>query len=139
MGKINWGRVLLGGLVAGVVIDLVSYVTNTYVWADQNAEMMKALNVQLGANAIPIFMVSGLVLGIAAVWAYAMARPRCGAGAKTAVITGVGVWLIGGLLPDLGYWAAGILPTRLFCVGTIVGLVTIVAASVAGAALYQEA
>jgi len=138
MGKINWGRVLLGGLVAGVVLDLVNYVLNTYVWAQQNTEMMKSLGVQLRPNAIPTFLLEGLVLGIAMVWAYAVARPRYGAGPKTAVITGLGVWVIGGLLPDLDLWASGILPTRMLCIGTVVGLVVIVVVSVLGAAVYKE-
>ena len=138
MGKINWGRVLLGGLVAGVVLDLVNYVLNTYVWAQQNTEMMKSLGVQLRPNAIPTFLLEGLVLGIAMVWAYAVARPRYGAGPKTAVITGLGVWVIGGLLPDLDLWATGILPTRMLCIGTVVALVVIVVVSVLGAAVYKE-
>ena len=138
MGKINWGRVLLGGLVAGVVLDLVNYVLNTYVWAQQNTEMMKALGVQLRPNAIPTFLLEGLVLGIAMVWAYAVARPRYGAGPKTAVITGLGVWVIGGLLPDLDLWASGILPTRMLCIGTVVALIVIVVVSVLGAAVYKE-
>lgn len=139
MGKINWGRVLLGGLVAGVVIDLVNYVLNTYVWAEQNAALMKALGVQLRTNAIPIFVLEGLVLGISMIWAYAVARPRYGAGPKTAVITGLGIWVIGGVLPDVDLWASGILPTRELCIGIVVGLVLIVVASVAGAAVYKEA
>jgi len=139
MGKINWSRVLLGGLLAGVVIDLADYVLNTYVWAEQNAALMRALGVQLRPNAIPVFLLEGLVLGIALVWAYAVARPRYGAGPKTAVITGLGIWVIGGVLPDVDLWASGILPTRTLCIGTLVGLVLTLVASLAGAALYKEA
>ena len=139
MGKINWGRVFLGGVVAGVLLDLADYVLNTYVWAQQNAAMMKALGVSLRPNAIPIFLIEGLVLGIAIVWAYAVARPRYGAGPKTAVITGVGIWVIGEVLPDVDLWASGILGTRMLCIGVLVGLVLIVVVSVIGAALYKEA
>jgi len=112
---------------------------NTYVWAQQNAAMMKALGVSLRPNAIPIFLIEGLVLGIAIVWAYAVARPRYGAGPKTAVITGVGIWVIGEVLPDVDLWASGILGTRMLCIGVLVGLVLIVVVSVIGAALYKEA
>ncbi len=139
MGKINWGRVLLGGLLAGVVIDLVDYVIHTYVIAAQDAAAMKALGVQLRPGAIPIFLIEGLVLGIAAIWAYAVARPRYGAGAKTAVITALGIWVIGDVLPGVGDWASGIQPANLLCIGILVGLVEIIVASVAGAALYKEA
>lgn len=139
MGKINWGRVFLGGLVAAVVLDVANYVLNTYVWAQENAALMKALGVQLRPNAIPIFLLEGLVLGIALVWAYAVARPRYGAGPKTAVITGLGIWVVGEILPDADLWASGILPTRELGMGIVVGLVLIVVASVIGAALYKEA
>lgn len=139
MGKINWGRVLLGGLVAGVVINVVEYVLNEVVLASQNAALMSKLGVQLRPNAIPMFIVSGFVLGIAAIWAYSVARPRYGAGAKTAVITALGIWVIGYALPDFDYWASGVLTSNLLCVAMLVGLVEIIVASVAGAALYKEA
>ena len=139
MGQINWGRVLLGGLVAGLVLDIVDYVANTYLWTDQLVAMMKSLGVQMRPHAIPLFIVAGFLLGIASIWAYAVARPRYGAGPKTAAIVAVGVWFIGSFLPDLDYWATGILPTRMFCAGTLVDLAAIIIATMAGAALYQEA
>lgn len=139
MGKINWGRVLLGGIVAGVVIDVVDYVLNSHVFAQQNDAMMKRLNIQLRPHAIPVFLLEGLLLGIAAIWAYSVARPRYGAGSKTAVIISVGVWFIGSFLPDLDNWASGILHTRMFCAGTVIDLVVIVVAGLIGASLYKEA
>ncbi len=33
MGKINWGRVFLGGLLAGVVVNVFEFVTNGLVLA----------------------------------------------------------------------------------------------------------
>ncbi len=32
MGKINWGRVLLGGLLAGVIVNIFEYVMNVVVF-----------------------------------------------------------------------------------------------------------
>ena len=139
MSKINWGRVLLGGLVAGVVINLVEYVFNTYVVASQNDAAMKALGVQLPSNAIPMFVLNGFLLGIAAIWLYAAARPRYGASAKTAALTALGVWVIGYALPNFGLGASGIFPARLLCIASLVGLVEIIVASIAGAAVYKEA
>ncbi|HKV03696.1 MAG TPA: hypothetical protein VJO53_01175 [Candidatus Acidoferrales bacterium] len=139
MGKINWGRVILGGLVAGVVINLVEYVSNTYVIATQNDAAMKALGVQLPHNAIPMFLLNGFLLGIAAIWLYAAARPRYGASAKTAAVTALGVWFIGYALPNFGMGASGIFPARLLCIASVIGLVEIILASIAGAAVYKEA
>jgi len=139
MSKINWGRVLLGGLVAGVVINLVEYVANVYVFAAQNDAAMKALGVHLVPHAIPMFLVVGFVIGIATIWLYAAVRPRYGAGAATAVIAALGVWVIGYALPNFEIWLNGIFPARLLFIGSLVGLVEIIVASVAGAAVYKEA
>ena len=139
MGKINWGRVLLGGLVAGVVINIVEYVSNVYVFAMQNDAAMKALGVHLVPNAIPMFLAVGFVLGIATIWLYAAVRPRYGAGAATAVVAAIGVWIIGYALPNVEIWLNGIFPARLLCIASLVGLVEIIIASVAGAAVYKEA
>jgi len=139
MGKINWGRVLLGGLVAGAVIDAFEYVLNNYVLASEMEAAMKALGVTMPSGAIPVFLALGFVTGIAAIWVYAAARPRYGASAKTAAITGVGVWLIGYALPNANKVVSGLFPARLLCIATLVGLVEIILASIAGAAVYKEA
>jgi hypothetical protein len=139
MGKINWGRVILGGLVAGVVINLVEYVSNMYVLASQYGAAMKMLGVQMRPHAIPMFLIIGFLTGIAAVWLYAAARPRYGAGAKTAFITALSVWVIGYILPNAGIWAAGILGGRLLGTASLIGLGEIIVASIAGAAVYKEA
>ncbi|MDE3110398.1 MAG: hypothetical protein KGL02_10720, partial [Acidobacteriota bacterium] len=90
-------------------------------------------------HAIPVFLLEGLLLGIAAVWAYSVARSRYGAGPKTAVITALGVWFIGSFLPTVDNWAIGIVHSRMACAGTLVDLVTLIVASLIGASLYKEA
>ncbi len=139
MGKINWGRVILGGLVAGLVINIFEYVLNTYVIAKDATAAMKALGVQLAPHAIPMFIAAGFVVGIVTIWLYAAARPRYGASAKTAVITAFAVWLLAYAIPDFEIGLQNLFPTRLLCIGAAVGLVEIIVASVVGAALYKEA
>ncbi|MBC8647371.1 MAG: hypothetical protein H7X85_09430, partial [Thermoanaerobaculia bacterium] len=43
MGKINWGRVILGGIVAGIVINISEYVLNELVMKDKWQAAMTAL------------------------------------------------------------------------------------------------
>ncbi len=88
MGKINWARVLLGGLLAGLIINIFEYVTNGVVLAAAWDAAMKALGRHLSMSAIAVFIVGGFIGGIAAIWLYAAARPRFGAGPKTAALTG---------------------------------------------------
>ena len=138
MNKINWGRVLLGGLVAGLIMNIVEYVFHTYVIAQQEGEAMNVLNAHMMNGAIPVFLALGFVTGIVAIWLYAAARPRYGAGAKTAVLIAIGVWILGYAIPDIGVAFEGLSPMRLMCLEAVVGLVEVIVATVAGAALYME-
>lgn len=138
MSKINWGRVLLGGLVAGLVIDVVEYVLNTYVLGSEMAAVTDRLGIKMIPSAIPIFLALGIVMGIAAIWLYAAARPRYGASAKTAAITAVGFWIIGYAVPNAFLVVQGLFPARVLCIASLVGLVEIIVASIAGAAVYKE-
>src|SRR3989442_5904802 len=85
MGKINMQKVLVGGLIAGVFLNIVDYVQFGVVLKDQMAAAMQALGKPAMTNAqIPWFVVLDFVLGIFLVWLYAAVRPRFGAGPATA-------------------------------------------------------
>jgi len=139
MGKINWTRVLLGGLLAGVIINLFEFVTNGVVLRRDWAEAMKALGRSaMAPSALVVFVIWGFLVGISAIWLYAAARPRFGPGVKTAALTGFAFWVFAYALPTLGNWALGLFPKRLLVIGVLVGLVEVILASVAGAWLYKE-
>jgi hypothetical protein len=139
MGKINYGRVVLGGLLAGVIISIGEYLLNEVVFAEQMAAAMANLGLSApGGEQIAGFVIMTFVLGIALVWVYAAIRPRFGAGVKTAIIAGVVTWLLGTCLPSVGFAIAGVLPTNLATIGCLWGLVEIVIAGVAGAWVYKE-
>jgi len=138
MGKINWGRVILGGLVAGVILNIFESVLNGVVLTKDWQAAMSALGRTMAPSAIAVFVIWGFLAGIAAIWLYAAARPRFGAGAKTAVITGFAFWIFCYVLPNMGQWALHLFPHRLIAIGTVVGLIEVLIGSVAGAALYKE-
>jgi hypothetical protein len=138
MGKINISRVLLGGLLAGLVLNIFEYVTNGVVFASQWDEYMKALNRQMRPGAIPFFVISSFVMGIGVVWLYAVARPRLGPGPKTAALTGVAYWFFAYAIPAANHVATNLIPGRLSLIGTFVLLVGVLVASVCGAWVYKE-
>jgi len=141
MGKINIGRVLIGGIVAGFVADVLGYLVDGILLAPQWAAGMKALgHANFSSNQWIWFNLLGLVSGIALIWVYAAIRPRFGAGVKTAVFAGLAVWLLGSLLPNLSFmWVGGLYSHHLTLLTTLGGLVEIVVGAIVGAALYQEA
>src|SRR5215469_8097311 len=109
MGKINLGRVILGGIVAGIIIDIIEYVLNAIVLADRWNAIIAAHNLpQFTTNAIIVFNIIGLVTGIAAVWTYAAIRPRFGEGPSTAVIAALLIWIVSYLLPDVAHAGSGL-------------------------------
>lgn len=138
MGKINMGRVFLGGLLAGVIVNIVEYVVNGVVFASEWQANMKALGRAMPANAVIAYVIWGFLLGIGAIWLYAVARPRFGPGPKTAALTGFGYWIFAYALPNFGFSASGLFPSRIMVITTLVGLVELILASVCGAWLYKE-
>ncbi len=140
MQPINWTRVLIGGLVAGLVINLSEFVMNAIVLKNDWAQVMKALNKpgDFSVNQVVIFNLIGFGVGIAGVWLYAAIRSRLGPGLKTALIAAVAVWFIGNVLPNLGFLAMDLFPANLLAIGTGWGLIETLAAVALGAKLYRE-
>jgi hypothetical protein len=140
MAHTNRARVVVGGLVAGLVINIVEYVTNGVVLRDAWGSAMQALGkpAQISGSAIFVFNIWGFLLGIAAVWLYAAIRPRYGAGPNTAIRAGLVTWAIAVFLANLSNYPLGIFPTRLLVITSAVALVEMVVATLLGAWLYKE-
>jgi hypothetical protein len=139
MGRINWTRVILGGLVAGVIINVCEWVLNGVILAKDMEEAMKALGRQVGGGALVMFTVWGFLVGISAVWLYAAIRPRYATGPKTALCAGAAVWGLGYLLASVTPLALQLFPKYLMAIGLVVGLVEVLVGTIAGAWLYREA
>jgi hypothetical protein len=140
MRQINWNRVLLGGIVAGLIIDLVQWLLNGVFLGSDWRQAMEALGkplVETPARGL-FYILLGLAYGILAISAYASIRPRYGAGPITALYAGLGVWLLGYFLPALSWMPRGLFPTHLVAIAMLVGLAGILLATEGGAWLYLE-
>jgi hypothetical protein len=140
MGKINIGRVILGGIVAGIVADALGYFVDDVMLATRwSGELSLLGHVEFSSDQLILFNILGLIGGIATIWLYAAIRPRFGAGALTAIYAGVASWFIGVLLPNLSFmWAAGLFSKHLTLYTTAGAFFEVVLGAIAGAALYQE-
>ncbi len=140
MGRINVGRLILGGIVAGVVADLLDYLVD-YLWLGQKwaVEMSLLGRDTFSTNTWVEFDLLGIAGGLVAIWIYAGIRPRFGPGMKTAIYAGVAAWIIGSLLPNASFmYVAGLFTKHLTLYTTLGGLVEVVVGTIAGAALYKE-
>jgi hypothetical protein len=140
MGKINMGRVILGGLVAGIVADLLAYPVDGVMLAQRWADGLQNLGHPNFSNTQMIgFNVLGIVGGIVAIWIYAAIRPRFGAGLRTAIRAGVIVWVLGTLVPNAAFMYVGnLFGKRLTLYTTLGALVEVVVGTIVGAWLYKE-
>ena|SRR5579864_1085441 len=140
MERINIVRVLLGGIVAGIVGNILGYLVDGVILAPQWNAALKALGkTDFTVNQIIAFNIIGLAYGVFAVWLYAAIRPRYGAGPKTALCAGLAVWVAGVLLPNASMMGiTGLFPSDLTTMTTLAGIVEWAAAILAGAAIYKE-
>jgi hypothetical protein len=139
MGGINTGRVLLGGLVAGVILNVSETVLNVAVMGNAMQAAMIKLGLPMPAGGtIGIFIVLCLLLGLVSVWLYAAIRPRLGPGPKTASIAAVVVWFLANLYPTIGEGAMGFFAPSVLVVTSLWGLVELLIAVNVGAYLYKE-
>jgi hypothetical protein len=138
MNKINWGRVLGGGLLAGVVLNVWDFVVNgMFLKNDWNTALHALGKGDMAGSSIMWFVICDFIVGVFLVWLYAAIRPRYGAGAKTAASGAFAFWLV-----TVGFQLAsggmGLFPTNLLVISTIASLAGFVLAAEAGAWQYKE-
>ncbi len=140
MGKINWGRVFLGGLVAGVVANVLGFGSWFLFLGKAWTAAMKAagMPIQEAGSFYVLWIIWYFVMGITAVWLYAAVRPRFSPGPKTAVSAGFAYWVVGGLLPTIAWGSLTKLPTGLLAKDSVTYLAVLVVATLAGAWAYKE-
>ncbi|HZU45522.1 MAG TPA: hypothetical protein VE994_22780 [Terriglobales bacterium] len=140
MEKINWGRVLLGGVLAGIVLILATASTALVIGPQELRVGLQAFRPPTNGSAAPLFFIFVfLFLGILMTWWYAAIRPRFGPGPKTAAIAGLAVWLI--TVVQVLKGVATYEPTSNLPSGPlvpIVSLLMIVASTEVGAWVYKE-
>lgn len=142
MGKTNWGRVVLCGLLTGGVFMAVT--APIFLLALRETEYVQALQAARTAahpRFEPILVAAPLNLagGIWIMWIYAAIRPRYGPGPKTATVTALAGWLAVATI-ELELKSLLLLPISLggLAVPLAVTLPALVVAALVGAWQYQE-
>lgn len=139
---INTQKVLIGGIAAGVVMNAIDFVVNTYIVgarmkAESEAFKPGMSDQMMTGSAMVSYIVMDFVLAIALVWTYAAIRPRFGPGMKTATYAAVLFWILAGVFLS-GYMHMGMTSTGLWWTFAFIGLVNFLVAAWVGARLYSE-
>lgn len=141
MGKINWSRVLLSGILAGIGANILAfgswYLFLEKGWSAELAQLGRPIQETVGFNVF--WVVWYFVVGITATWLYAAVRPRFGAGPKTAVVAGVAYWIVAYLIPTVAWVFLTRLSSSLIIRDAVANFVVIIVAMLIGGRWYQEA
>ncbi len=136
MGSVKLRRLILGGLVAGTVINAIELLVHRLILKQAWTAAFAALG--RTPTGWMTFIPSNFLVGIAGVWLYVAIRPRYGAGPKTATLAGLGVWLVFWVIPTMALMPLALFPNRLLVTVIGVWLMDAVLAILFGAWLYKE-
>jgi len=139
VNKINVGRVLLGGLLAGLVINLGEFLFEKVFLGYLMKEEFRRLILQVeivSGKTIAIRVALNFILGIAIVYLYAMIRPRSGPGLKSALWAALIAWFFVYFYVGMSNYAMGSMDQMPF--GIVWGLFEYVIAAITGAWAYRE-
>jgi hypothetical protein len=136
----NRTRILVGGLVAGVVMNAIDVIANAVVLADRYAHFQET-GFFLKEPRFPflplwILMLFGFGLGIA--WLYAAVRPRLGPGPRTALLVGVVVGLMAHVMPNFAEASWAHTGRFMPLVWMIAGILECTLGALVAGALYRE-
>jgi len=139
MNKINFGRVLLGGIVAGFILNIGEFLLNGIILAPHIEADMKRMNIKPPGAGFGLLAVTlTFVFGILAVLLYALMRARLGPGPKTALVTALIVWFcVYAYSGSINMLLINV-PPRLILMILAWGLIEYPLGILAGASLYKE-
>jgi hypothetical protein len=136
----NKGRILLGGLLAGLVINLGEFLLKGVLLAELMKEEFSRLGLpeEPSGKTIAIWVILTFILGIAIVYLYAMIRPRSGPGLKSALCAGLIAWFFVYVYVGVSYHAMGLWSLGLTLIGMVWGLFEYAIGAITGAWVYRE-
>ena len=139
---INTSKVIIGGLAAGVVMNVSGFVLQGLLLGKRmEAEMLAAAPSLQGrgmeASTLIARVATQFAVGILLVWLYAAMRPRFGPGMRTATYAAFVVWLCGFLF-YLDWLYLGMMTPMTYAIVSLAMVVTLLAAAAVGGMLYKE-
>lgn len=144
MTRVNWARLIAGGAVATLICFATDGMMHEGLLHDEWARLYTALTAQPPAHdgghaaALISFFDFELGRGFGAIFIYVMMRARYGKGPKIALAAGIVIWLICSVTGPAQFIPLGFYSHELWWKVAAVQLITTLAATLAGAAIYRE-
>ena len=116
MGTINIRKLLVGGMIAGLVLSVIDVAMYGAILKAPMAAAWKAVGRPTMTDTqrdleVPLSILFDFVAGVFLVWVYAAIRPRFGAGIGTALKAGLASWFLACVL-SAALSVQGVMPDR---------------------------
>jgi hypothetical protein len=139
---INTSKVVVGGLAAGLVMNVIGFLGNGMLLGPRmEAEMVAVAPSLAGKGMAPMTIafavITQFIVGILLVWLYAAMRPRFGPGFKTAAYAELVIWVCG-LLFYQDWLHVGLMMASTYAMVSCVALISLLAGAWVGGMLYKE-
>ncbi|MFN2510608.1 MAG: hypothetical protein ABR568_04100 [Pyrinomonadaceae bacterium] len=141
MPNINWVRVIVGGLVVATICFFSDGLLHEKVLGTDWKAVYDNLGVappEPHSMGLAYFAIFELGRGLLSMLLYALMRPYCGPGPKTAAYAGVVTWLAFSITGPAQFIPLGFFSNALWVKAGAFQLITSIAAAIAGAALYKD-
>lgn len=140
MKPINVKRVLLGGLCAGIVVIIITFLTDTFVLLNKYEYFIGLGRIRKNPALpyLPISILVNLGLGLGFAWLYAAVRTQLTPGPKTAIILGFVLGLMLGLPENFGAACWATIGKMIPFVHFVTTLIYSVLGTLIAGYLYQE-
>jgi hypothetical protein len=141
MSRVNWIRLIIGGVIASVILFLADGFFHERVVAADWTAVYRDLGItepRHNAAGLLYFAVFELGRGFIAMFLYAMMRRHFKPGWQTAALAGVVTWLAFSVTGPAQFIPLGFYSHELWIKVAAFQLVTSVIATIAGAAIYRE-
>lgn len=140
MKNINLGRVLIGGLLAGLILNIGEFLLNDVILGTQMREFFARYRIpEPGGSFMIVAVTLTFLMGIVLVLVYALIRPRLGPGVKAAVVAGLimwfGIYIYTGAINGILFG----IPLNVMLIAFVWGAIEYVIGAIAGAWAYKEA
>jgi hypothetical protein len=141
MARINWGRLILGGLIAAIMMFFADgFIHERLVKTDWQAVYagLRAAEPEPHGASMFYFALFELGRGLISMLFYATMRTHFGPGPKTAVLAGIASWIAFSLTGPAQFIPLGFFSTSLWFKVGAAHLVTSIVSAIAGAAMYKD-
>jgi len=141
MSGINTGKVLVGGLLAGLVYNGFDIATGMVLMGDEFRANAKRLGLDPAAMesgaAMAVWIAIDFLLGILVVWTYAAIRPRFGPGPRTAIFAALVPYVAISLMM-FGMTHGGMITMSIWMKMTAISPISMSVGAILGAWAYHE-